>query len=65
MAQRQNQENGQQIEDIHQLLKVRREKLAALQESGKDPFVITNLQILYIAKRSLSHDAFRHNTSGN
>ena len=28
-------------QDIHQLLKVRREKLAALQEAGKDPFQIT------------------------
>ena len=28
-------------EDLNQLLKVRREKLAALQEAGKDPFVIT------------------------
>ena len=47
MAQRQNQENGQQIEDIHQLLKVRREKLAALQESGKDPFVITKYDVTH------------------
>ncbi len=30
-----------QEQDINQLLKVRREKLAALQEAGKDPFVIT------------------------
>ncbi len=28
-------------QDLNQLLKVRREKLAALQEAGKDPFVIT------------------------
>ena len=28
-------------QDINQLLKVRREKLAALQEAGKDPFTIT------------------------
>lgn len=28
-------------QDINQLLKVRREKLAALQEAGKDPFLIT------------------------
>ena len=28
-------------QDIHQLLKVRREKLAALQAAGKDPFKIT------------------------
>ena len=30
-----------QEQDINQLLKVRREKLAELQENGKDPFVIT------------------------
>lgn len=35
----QNQQTQEQ--DIGQLLKVRREKLAALQENGKDPFVIT------------------------
>ena len=38
----QNQNKGQQPEqDINQLLKVRREKLKALQDAGKDPFVIT------------------------
>ena len=36
-----NQNNNQASQDINQLLKVRREKLAALQEAGKDPFVIT------------------------
>jgi len=34
-------QNNQQTQDINQLLKVRREKLAALQEAGQDPFVIT------------------------
>ena len=38
MAENQNNTN---VQDINQLLKVRREKLAALQEAGKDPFVIT------------------------
>ena len=32
---------AQQPQDLNQLLKVRREKLAELQENGKDPFVIT------------------------
>ncbi len=45
MAQNENTNNNQQNnapeQDINQLLKVRREKLAALQEAGKDPFVIT------------------------
>ncbi len=33
--------NEQGAQDVNQLLKVRREKLAAFQEAGKDPFVIT------------------------
>ena len=42
MADQANQKNGQQPEqDLNQLLKVRREKLAELQANGKDPFVIT------------------------
>ena len=36
-----NQAKTEQQQDINQLLKVRREKLATLQENGKDPFVIT------------------------
>ena len=39
--------NEQQEQDIHQLLKVRREKLAALQEAGKDPFQITKYEITH------------------
>ena len=35
----------QQEQDINQLLKVRREKLAALQEAGKDPFQITKYDV--------------------
>lgn len=34
-------------EDINQLLKVRREKLANLQEEGKDPFVITKCDVTH------------------
>ena len=37
----QNQQKNQASQDINQLIKVRREKLAALQEAGKDPFQIT------------------------
>ncbi len=39
--------NGQQEQDIHQLLKVRREKLANLQEAGKDPFQITKYDVTH------------------
>lgn len=35
------QSNGQQVQDINELLKVRREKLASLMERGKNPFEIT------------------------
>ena len=34
-------------EDLNQLLKVRREKLAALQEEGKDPFQITKYDVTH------------------
>ena len=41
------QQNQTQVQeqDINQLLKVRREKLAALQEAGKDPFQITKYDV--------------------
>ena len=38
------QANGQE-QDIGQLLQVRREKLAALQQDGKDPFKITKYDV--------------------
>ena len=47
MAEVQNQGNEQQVQDVNQLLKVRREKLAALQESGKDPFQITKYDVTH------------------
>ena len=36
-----NNRQNEQVQDIGQLMKVRREKLANLQEAGKDPFQIT------------------------
>ena len=44
MANEKNQTRVQE-QDINQLLKVRREKLAALQEAGKDPFQITKYDV--------------------
>ena len=35
------EEKNVQVQDLNQLRKVRREKLAELQANGKDPFVIT------------------------
>jgi lysyl-tRNA synthetase class 2 len=45
VAEVQNQNTQEQ--DIGQLLKVRREKLAALQEAGKDPFQITKYNVTH------------------
>ena len=50
----QQNKNEQQV-DVNQLLKVRREKLADLQERGKDPFQITlkSLNVNMMKKESL------------
>ncbi len=45
MGEQKNQKAQEQ--DIHQLLKVRREKLADLQERGKDPFQITKFDVTH------------------
>lgn len=42
-----NQVNQEQQQDIGQLLKVRREKLASLQQAGKDPFQITKYDVTH------------------
>ncbi len=42
-----NQTKQEQQQDIGQLLKVRREKLANLQEAGKDPFQITKYEVTH------------------
>ena len=47
MAEEQRQQNTQQEQDINQLLKVRRQKLSALQEAGKDPFQITKYEVTH------------------
>lgn len=44
MSEAQNQKNTQE-QDIGQLLKVRREKLANLQAAGRDPFLITKYEV--------------------
>ncbi len=45
MAEQQSQGQAQTQEDLNQLLKVRREKLAQLKEAGRDPFQITKYQV--------------------
>ncbi len=45
LGEHQNQGQAQTQEDLNHLLKVRREKLAQLQEEGKDPFKITKYDV--------------------
>ena len=64
---------GQPEQDLNQLLKVRREKLAELQANGKDPFVITKYdQTAHSAdiranyaelEGSFTHNALGHHTT--
>ncbi len=60
--------NAQQPEeqDIGQLLKVRREKLANLQEAGKDPFVITKYDVTYhVADAAAEYEALEARLLGD
>ncbi len=43
----QNQENNNTQQDVNQLLQVRYDKLRELQESGRDPFVITKYNVTH------------------
>ncbi len=47
MAEQKGQNNQPKQQDVNQLLKVRREKLADLQTAGKDPFVITKYDVTH------------------
>lgn len=55
MAEQNNQNNQPKEQDINQLLKVRREKLAALQEAGKDPFKITKFDVTHHSRDIKEH----------
>lgn len=55
MAEQNNQNNQPKEQDINQLLKVRREKLAALQEAGKDPFQITKFDVTHHSRDIKEH----------
>ena len=48
-------QNRQQEQDINQLLKVRREKLAVLQEAGRDPFQITKYDVTHHSLEITDH----------
>ena len=51
------QKNAQapQTQDVNQLLKIRREKLAELQENGKDPFIITKCDVTHHSQEVKDH----------
>ena len=57
MAQEQknNQQNNAKEPDLNQLRKVRREKLADLQENGKNPFLITKYDVTHHAEDIKEH----------
>ncbi len=56
MADLQNGQNGNtQEQDINRLLMIRREKLAALQEAGKDPFLITKYDVTHHSTQIKEH----------
>ena len=55
MAEQNNQTKQEQQQDIGQLLKVRREKLANLQEAGKDPFQITKYDVTHHSTEIREH----------
>ena len=44
-----------QEQDLNQLLKIRREKLAELQEAGKDPFRITKYDVTHHSREIKEH----------
>ena len=54
MAEQQKQQKKQE-QDINQLLKVRREKLADLQANGKDPFQITKYDVTHHSQEIKDH----------
>ena len=45
MAEKNNQNNAPEQQNLSQLLQVRRDKLKELQESGNDPFLITKYEV--------------------
>ncbi len=55
--------NNKPQQDLNEILKVRREKLAELQEAGKDPFVITKFDVTdYSAEIKDNFDALEGKT---
>ena len=46
------EQKNQKTQDVNQLLKIRRDKLAELQADGKDPFQITKFDVHITARKS-------------
>ncbi|MBQ1377826.1 MAG: lysine--tRNA ligase, partial [Lachnospiraceae bacterium] len=58
-----NEKNNQTQQDINQLLKIRRDKLADLKASGNDPYVITKFdQDAHAADILASYDSYEQKT---
>ena len=47
MAEEKNVSGAAPEQDISEILKVRREKLRALQEAGRDPFAVTRFRVTH------------------
>ncbi len=50
-----NQQAEPTAEELNEILKVRREKLAALQEAGNDPFTVTKYEVTHCTKEILGN----------
>ena len=55
MAGNNNQTNAAQEQDLSEILRVRREKLRALQEAGRDPFTQTRFEVSHHAQEIKDH----------
>lgn len=50
-----NTENNQEMQDLNEILRVRRQKLAELQKSGKDPFKIVKYDVTASTEQIISN----------
>ena len=50
-----NEQTNQNEQPLSELLQIRRDKLAALQEAGQDPFTITKYQVTHHSKIGRAH----------
>ena len=50
MAENNNTNNAAPVQELNELLQIRRDKLKALQEEGRDPFTITRFEVSHHAQ---------------